>query len=377
MLKLLKAISILLGTVVGAGIFGIPYIVGKSGIVPGLFYFLVLASVSLLLHLFFGEAFLRTKESCRLPGLAQKYLGGWGNVFAMISVAVGLIGALLAYLILSGDFLKILFGPALGGSVFYLTLGFWLLISYFIFRGIKVVASIELLSNIIFFLMTVAILFICLPAVDFHNIKIFDASQIFLPFGVILFSLIGWSAIPEIIEFLKTRQEIAKIKKAILGATVLVVPFYIIFTLAVLGVSGQGVSQDSLSGLSPFLGRKIIIFGALAGLVTLADSILVIGVHLKNTLIYDLKISNIFASLLVCGLPFLMFLLGFRNFIGTLGIVGTLVGVIEGLLIILIFRKAKTMGNRQPEYSLKTPSFLLYFLMAILILGAISQFLAR
>jgi len=67
--------------------------------------------------------------------------------------------------------------------------------------------------------------------------------------------------------------------------------------------------------------------------------------------------------------------LGFRSFIATLGFVGTIVGAVEGVIIILIFRKAKGLGNREPECSLKVPSVLLYFLIAILIFGAALQFI--
>ena len=67
--------------------------------------------------------------------------------------------------------------------------------------------------------------------------------------------------------------------------------------------------------------------------------------------------------------------MGFRDFIGTIGFVGTVVGVIEGVAIILIFKRAKRLGNREPEYSFKAPSLLLYLLIAALILGAVSQFL--
>lgn len=375
MLKTLKAISIFLGTIIGAGIFGIPYVVGKSGILPGLFYFVVLGGVVLLIHLFFGEAFLRTKETHRLPGLAKKYLGRWGNTLIVMSVIAGLLGALLAYLILTGNFLKILLQPIGDLSAPLLATIFWVFMSYLIFRGIKIIASIELLTNILFFLMTVVILVICLPAVNLQNFNLLNPADAFLPFGVILFSLIGWSAIPEAIEFLKSKQAVGRTKKIIIASTALVVPFYIIFTLAVLGVAGSGVSQDTLSGLFPFLGQKIIILGIVAALITLADSILVIGVHLKNTLIYDLGVSNVLATLFTCGVPLALFLLGFRNFIGILGIVGTIIGVIDGILIILIFKKAKTMGNRQPEYSLRIPQALLYFLMIVLIAGAVSQFL--
>ena len=75
----LFALSVLLGTIVGAGIFGIPYVISKSGMIPGFFYFLILGGAVLLIHLFFGEIILRTKGEHRLVGLAQRYLGRWGR----------------------------------------------------------------------------------------------------------------------------------------------------------------------------------------------------------------------------------------------------------------------------------------------------------
>ncbi|MDD2731181.1 MAG: aromatic amino acid transport family protein [Candidatus Portnoybacteria bacterium] len=375
MLKLLKAVSIFVGTVIGAGIFGVPYVINKSGVVPGFFYFLILGGVVLLIHLFFGEAFLRTKESCRLPGLAQKYLGSWGKILVMISVVLGLVGALLAYLILSGDFLRILFAPFSNLSAVQLATVFWVVMSYLIFRGIKLIASIELLTNIIFFLTSAVLFSFCLPRFNLQNLAVFNLSNAFLPFGVILFSLIGWSAIPEIADFFKVSRENKKVKKTIILATAITVPFYLIFTSAILGVVGGNVSPDTISSLVPFLNPKLIFLGILAALVTLADSVLVLGLHLKNTFVYDLKLSNRLATAIACGVPFLLFLIGFRDFIGTIGFVGTVVGVVEGAVIVLIFKRAKKLGNRQPEYSFKVPSLLLYLLIAVLVLGAISQFL--
>ncbi|MFH1780410.1 MAG: hypothetical protein ABH841_00135 [Candidatus Nealsonbacteria bacterium] len=213
-----------------------------------------------------------------------------------------------------------------------------------------------------------------MPQFNFQNLAVFNPSDVFLPFGVILFSFIGWSAIPEIADFLKTSQEKKKLKKTIILATIITVPFYLIFTLAVLGVVGKNISQDAISILAEFLDPRIIFLGVLAALVTIGDSILVLGLHLKNTLVYDLKLSNNLATGIACGLPLFLFLIGFRNFIGTLGFVGTIIGVIQGAVIILIFNKAKKLGNREPEYSFKVPSWLLCLLIAILILGAVSQF---
>ena len=369
----LFGLSILIGTIVGAGIFGIPYVIQKSGIIPGFFYLLILGGAVLLIHLFFSEVILRTKEKCRLPGLTQKYLGKWGKKLVMLSVIFGVTGALLAYLILGGEFLQILFSSFSDLSQFQFTLIFWAFLSYFIFRGIKVIAPAELITNLVFFLVVVGILFFCLPKFDLSNVSILNVSDVFLPFGVILFSLVGWSAIPEIIDFLKLPQERKGIKKIIISSSLIVVIFYVFFTLIVIGVAGRGVSQDTLSGLLPFLGPNIIFWGALAAIITLADSFLVLGLYLKNTFIYDIKFSKNLATLIACGLPLILFLVGFRSFIVTLGFVGTIVGAVEGIIIILIFRKAKNLGDREPEYSLKVPSLLLCFLIAILIFGALAQ----
>ena len=370
----LFALSLLVGTIVGAGIFGIPYAVSKSGMIPGLFYFLILGGAVLLIHLFFGEIVLRTREKSRLPGFTQKYLGKWGKIFITISVVVGITGALLAYLILGGEFLKILFSSFSNLSEVQFTLIFWLALSCFIFRGIKLIAPAEFFTNLLFFFVVIIILGFCFPKVDLANISVFNLPNVFLPFGIILFSLIGWPAIVEICDFLKNPEEKKKIKKIIVLSSVIVIVLYLLFTLAVIGVAGENVSQDTLSGLLPFLGPQIVFLVALAALITLADSFLALGLYLKNTFIYDLKLSKTISAIITCGLPLLLFLIGFRNFIATIGFVGTIIGVIEGIIIILIFKKVKELGDREPEYSLKVPVFLLYFLIALLFLGGISQF---
>jgi len=371
--KFYFALATLIGTIVGAGVFGIPYVISKSGIILGLFYFLILGGAVLLLHLFFGEIVLRTKEKHRLVGYSQKYLGNWGKILITISTILGATGALLAYIIIGGNFLKILFSPWLNLDSFYFSLFFWLILVYFIFRGIKLIAPTELLTNLIFFLIVFLIIFFALPKINFQNFTLINLPNFFLPYGVILFALAGWTAIPEIGEILKTAEERGKYKKVIISTTLIVVFFYLLFTLTVVGVSGDRTSPEALQGLIPLLGQKIIFFGALAAVITLADSFLVIGLYLRNTLIYDYKFPKWISTSFSTGLPLILFLVGFRGFVETIGFVGTLIGVIEGIIIVLIFKKIKKLGNREPEYSLKLPSFLLYFLIAIFILGAISQ----
>lgn len=189
-----------------------------------------------------------------------------------------------------------------------------------------------------------------------------------------MFSLVGWSSIPEMIGISKGLKNKVNFKKAIIFTTAIVLFIYLLFTLVIIGVTGRNISVDAISGLIPFLGMKIIFLGALAGVITLADSFLVLALYLRNTLVYDFKITPKISSLIAGFSPMLLFLVGFRNFIGTIGFVGTLIGAVEGIMIIIIFQRAKTLGDREPEYNFKVPKILLYFLMLILVFGAISQF---
>ena len=59
------ATATLIGTIVGVGIFGVPYVVAKSGFLLGLLFLFGLGGVALLLHLFYGEIVLRTPGGSR------------------------------------------------------------------------------------------------------------------------------------------------------------------------------------------------------------------------------------------------------------------------------------------------------------------------
>lgn len=367
------ALAILVGTTIGAGIFGLPYVVQKSGIIPGLFYFFILGGAVLLLHLFLGEIVLRTKERYRLIGYSQKYLGRKAKVLITFSTVLGIVGILLAYIIIGGDFFKIIFSSIFDLHSFYFSLFFWLFLSYFIYRGIKVIAPAELLMNILFVLVIFLIFFFSLPDFNLQNFTLFNISHLFLPYGVILFAFAGWAAIPVMSDILKTSLERKNYKKIIIIASIIVFILYLLFTLTVIAVSGENTSAEALLGLVPFLGQKIIILGALFGIIAIVASYLILGNYLKNSLVYDYKFSKSLAMIITCFSPLVLFLVGFRQFIETIGVVGTLLGGLEGIIIILIFQRVKKLGNRKPEYNLKIPSFLLYILILIFILGIMSQ----
>ena len=202
------AVASLIGTIIGAGVFGIPYVMAKSGILFCLFYFLIVGATVFLLHLFFGEIVLRTKQKHRLVGYTGKYLGKRAKVLVAFSTIFGTVGALLVYIILGGHFLKLILPFSL--SLFQLSLLLWVILSFFIFLGMKSIAWIQLLMNAGFLGAILLVFFYSFPKIDIGNFILADSKYIFLPYGVILFSLIGWNAIPEIETILVKKKKSQK-----------------------------------------------------------------------------------------------------------------------------------------------------------------------
>src|SRR3989344_812152 len=372
------ALSTLVGTIVGAGIFGIPFAMLKSGIVPGLFYLFLLGGIICLLHLFFGEVCLRTSGKHRLVGYAAIYLGKRGKVLATLTLLFVLVGTLLAYLILVGEFSEIVFGSFLPFSSTIFTVVFSICAFFLVLSGRQLITKIEFFTNIVFIAAIAGLLVFALPHVQSIAVPLFDfsnLSNLFLPFGVLLFAFAGFEAVPEVMSFLRDRNARTKLDNVIIWSSVVVGAFFLLFSLIVLGVSGLATTPDAFSGLVPFLGQSIIAFGALIGLLVIADSFLVIGNYLKNSLRHDFSFPYVPAALVALGVPLALFLLGFREFIAVVGVVGGVTGAVEGVLVILLFRQAKTMGDRKPEYEIRAPFVLLILLAIILIGGAAAELL--
>ncbi len=371
------ALSTLLGTIVGAGIFGLPYVIWKSGIAPGIFYLILLGGVAMLLHLFVGEIALRTSEKHRLIGYADLYLGNWAKIFVTISTIVGTTGALLAYIIIGGGFLKILFSSFLPAQEEFFSLIFWAVLSLSILKGIQMIAKMEFFMSIVLFAVVFFIFLVAFPHVEASNFTVFDLKHIFLPYGVILFAFAGWSAIPEIADFFKKGREKRNLDNLIVWTSLIVGVLYLLFAVFVVGVSGSNTSEDALSGLIPYVGNRIVFLGALFGFLAVGTSFLVLGNYLKNSLRYDYKLPLPLSAGIAIFAPILLYFLGFKEFITVVGLLGALIGVMEGVIIVLMYQSAKNKGDRIPEYSLRIPRFVFFGLIALLVGGAIAEFITK
>ena len=339
--KLIYPIATLSGTIIGVGIFSLPYITSQVGLWAMLGYFLILGFLVLLIHYLYADVALTTPDFLRLPGYAKLHLGEGAKKLASLSLILGSIGSLLAYLIVGGEFLRGLFSAAFPGSVFSYTVIYFLLAALSIFIGVKIIARIEFWGMIGFFLAMLFLFFKGFPLLKVENLLVgnFDIKNILLPFGPIVFSLWGATMIPEIEEMLIGDKK--NLKKVVLASVLISAAVYLFFIVFVLGISGGQTTESALTGLVGFLGKDVLMFGFLFGFLATFTSFIAVGLNLRNSFHYDYKIPRPIAWFLVCFSPLFLFLIGMKNFITVIGLVGSVMLVIEGLLILLMYRKIK------------------------------------
>ena len=353
MKKSIYALATLSGTIIGAGIFSLPYIASKVGIEIMLAYFLVLGPVAIIVHLFLGELSLKTPDFLRLPGFVGFYLGDKAKTVALISSILGIFGALLAYLIIGGQFLAALSNC----SVLLCTFVYFIGGVFFIYFGIKTISKIELAGLILFFFILIGILFRGWTSFKLDNLfPMSDPNYFFLPYGAILFSIWGASLVPEIEEMLGGKKHL--LKKIIPIAILIPILISFLFIILVLGITGSQTTETAIDGLYSVLGNGIISLGLLFCLFATFTSFITLGLTLKKIFWYDLKIEKNKACLITCFVPIFLFLIGLQNFIQVIGLAGGILLSIDGILIILMYRKL----NKKQFRFLTIPLILLFVL---------------
>lgn len=369
--NLFGAIAILVGTCVGAGIFGLPYVISKVGFVVGLLYIIGLGAITLITSLAYSEVILRTNGTHQFPEYIHIYLGPRIKKLAIFTFTIGFYGALTAYLIEVGKFLFNLFGPYFGGNVTIYRIIYFLFVSLAILYGLKAVEKIEKILMFLMLLIIAILIFFSFHQIQLNNLFYLDYRYLLLPYGVILFAITGSSAIPDMKNLLD--REKIKLKKAIIIGYIIPIIVYIIVILAIIGISGLNTSESAIEGLGISLGSAALIIGFVFGTITMTTSFLSLGLTLKEVYQCDFKLNKYLAWLIVILPPLIMVLLNLLTFIQIIGLTGAVIGGVDGILMISMYKKARLLGKRKPEYELKIPNFFTYLISGVFALGIIYE----
>jgi tyrosine-specific transport protein len=293
-------------------------------------------------------------------------LGKFGEFLMFFAMIFGIYSALTAYLIGEGQSLSYIFFGNFNYS-FLFSILFWIILSYLSFIGLKALKKYEKISMFLVIILFLLIFFKYGGKINFENLIYVNSKNLFFTFGVILFSFLGFSAMPEVERILRGKERYMK-DIIILGLLIPLVAYFV-FMLVLVGTFGTNIKE--IATLT--LGR----FYSLLGIVTMFTAYFVLSLAIRDMFRFDLKLGRKRGWLLSDFIPLILFLLLYffrlSSFTNILSIAGIVSGGLTGILILFMNYKAKKEGNREPEYTIRINKFIIFFLSLIFILGVLLE----
>lgn len=365
--RYLYPFAMLIGTVIGVGLFGLPYVASQAGILVILAYFIVIGVVIYFVQSIYGSVIASSQPRLRIAGLMGEHLGVLGKHSMFVVAIITLSGTMLAYLVIGGQFAQQFFGHFFGGNYLVYVLAFFVVGAFLVFKDRSSIAQAESFM-IVLFVVLVAILGIAgLGKYNFGELQRVSLVHLFLPYGVVIFSLWGTSIMPEVYEMCK--GDIKLFKRVLLGALVFAIIFYLIFIFIVFSLSGANTTEDAISGLAVLLPSKIILLAYCFGLLTCFTSFITMGLNLKKIYWYDYKVNRHFSWALACFVPLILFFAGLKDFLQIIGLIGGIALGIVGIMIFLAYLRLQKRKASVAKMLMRVPRAVVYLLLVIFVLG--------
>ncbi|GEM_PF-696693 len=355
--NLIFASALLAGTIMGAGVFSLPYVVSKTGVTLGFFSFFFFAIVYYCLHLMYAKTALLHEGKHDFAYFAERHLSPRSKIWVSAIIVGGMTLSLAVYLVLAPSFIHLFLGldglPA--------ALLFWGLGSLFIFVELSMLGIAEMLG--VAGILGAVLVILGAGSAASGSIALSPSSSdwmlFLLPFGPLLFSFSGRSAIVAMIEehrLASRKKEGFSMSRAILFGTGAPLLVYLVFTFAFLRIN-PAPSENPINDLAVLPSTLLVALGIM-GFLALWTSYFMIGLNVKNLLEKDLKTPRVWSGLLVLLIPLLLVVSGIATFIELVAFTGSVFLALEGIFIVRMWQ------NAFPSHPLRASSFLLYLIFA-------------
>lgn len=365
-----RAIAIMVGYIVGVGMFGLPFLTAKAGVFSFFIFLISLGLVQYLIHLIYANLIIETPGYHRMPGYVGIYIGNWGKISVFIAKLIGNYGALLAYTIITGTFLYQLLGNIFGGSEFLYATIIFLFEAIIVLFGIKMIAKVELYMSALLFLIVGLMFFRGLGVIDIDNFTTLDIKNIILPYGAMLLALDGAGSLPMVAKLInKDKQQIKSVVRVSLIIAMIITT---IFTLTIVGISGDQTTEDSLTGVRAVLDDGVVVLALVFGIFSMMTSFFGVSESIKETLWWDFKINKNLAWFLAVSVPYIFYYYGFTDLVNVISFIGAVGGGFAAIMMILVFRKLKKQ-NKLSLFNIKPHKSLLYLLIFLFACGILYE----
>lgn len=369
---LIGAIATLTGTAIGAGFLGVPGVVAKSGFLIGALHIIALGLIMMFINLCMGEVSLRTKGNHQLPGYAKKYLGKIGAGKMFFAMIFGIYTALAAYIIGEGQSLSFMIFGTMKYSLI-IGIAFFVVMTALIYTGIIALKKGETIGLIAVISIVALISIFFIPKINMDNLSYGTNGVMnsFIPFGVVLFSFLAFSVMPELEKELKGNERL--MKRAIIIGSAIPIILYLLFSFVTVGFAGKATPE-----IATFIfGRMPTILAVF----TMFTAFFALSMAMRDMYILDMKLKKNMAVMLTCFVPFILFLIiarfGGATFSRLLELSGVISGGFSGVAIMLMLMKAKKMGDRKPEYSMPINWIIISLIALLFLFGIAYQFIFR
>jgi len=350
----LQAILIVFATVVGLGIFPFPYVFYNQKILTPLLIFFSVLILMLISTIIYGEIIGRVEGIHNFYSYFSFFWNQKWKFFIFLVEFLSLESVILVYSYYLKDVYGFLFG------LLFLIFGHFITLF-----GIKFFKKIESILAISLFLFIMMLSFYGLLFFKKENFSLRFVPN-FSSYGLILFSLAGFSVFPLIKSFFKEEWK-KNYLKTVLLAYIFIGIFYLLFTFSMIGFLGNKLSPDFISSVKILPKFLFYIVNALI-VLNIFTTFITIIVYLKEGLIFDWYLKSFLASLIIFLPNFIFYFLNLGTFLRILEVSSSIFLGLMGILICLTYFKIK---NKIFYYM---PNYLVFLVILAYLLGILSIF---
>lgn len=368
-----SALLLLIGTIVGVGMFAIPFVFVQAGFITGITELAVLAAAVTIVHLCYLEVVEKTPAAHRLPGYVRLYFGNFLGRLSTVSYFFGLSGSLLAYLALGGFFLGEIIRwydsaiPSSAGTAIFYIIG-----AFVISRGVRFEGFANGILTIFLIFAIAAFGLAIFSGVSADELTAFHPERLFIPYGVVLFSLAGAAVIPDARRILGDSRGSISRRIVVIG-TLIPAFLYLFFALAVVGATGSATTPDAMSGLAARFGPAYLIFGGVIGFLATITSFITLGSALEGMFAADLGFDRRIAPVIASAIPLALYLAGLSDFIAVISVVGALAIGLDSIFILFLHQRVAARASSDPQSRIAASSIASFALVIIFAAGIVRE----
>lgn len=265
------------GTVIGAGILGLPYALAQGGFILGALLLLLGAFFAYLSAAQIGALVYEKEPDLPLTSIVESYMGTRMAYLTLGAILFSSYGALIAYPLAIGQIgASLLHFPGWWGALLFVVLMTGLLN-----LNLNESNQIDAIITILLVLLLLWVLQRSIPQVKAENLFFFQPSRSLKAFGIVIFAFAGHVVIPNVISYMKVKRD-KGIK--VLGWSIAGVGLIYLFFFGVsIGVMGTGVTRVATLGLARKASLSLAVAGQVFAVFAIITSFFGLAISLRST----------------------------------------------------------------------------------------------